>query len=101
MIKPLLLTAAAVSLGAAVACSSPSAKAQNTAAPKAQAKPKLGIRPKGDTEIDVDMTKVSSDELKKVYTYIDEHIDDPAQVLQIPAAALQRRGGLPPHRRQP
>ena len=81
MMKPTLLIVLAAALGAAAACSSPSAKAQNPA-PKAQAKPKLGIRPKGDTEIEPDMTKISSDELKKVYGYIDEHIDDHVENLQ-------------------
>ena len=75
MTKPTLLIVLAAALGAAAACSSPSAKAPNPA-PKAQAKPKLGIRPKGDTEIEPDMTRISSEELKKVYSYIDEHIDD-------------------------
>src|SRR3954467_7011113 len=82
MIKRLLLVAAAVSLGAAVGCSSPSATAQNPGAAKAPAKAKLGIRPAGDTEIQPDMTKISSDELKKVYSYIDEHIDDHVEKLQ-------------------
>ena len=81
MMKPLLLVVAAAAIGVVVGCSSPAAKAQN-AAPKPQAKPKLGIRPKGDTEIEPDMTKISSDELKKVYTYIDEHIDDHVENLQ-------------------
>ena len=81
MMKRTLFVALAAVLGAAAGCSSPSAKAQAPAA-KAQAKPKLGIRPKGDTEIDVDMTKISSDELKKVYSYIDEHIDDHVENLQ-------------------
>jgi acetylornithine deacetylase/succinyl-diaminopimelate desuccinylase-like protein len=81
MMKRTLFVALAAVIGAAAGCSSPSAKAQAPAA-KAQAKPKLGIRPKGDTEIDVDMTKISSDELKKVYSYIDEHIDDHVENLQ-------------------
>src|SRR3981081_2529844 len=82
MNKPILLAALVAALGAAVACSSPSANTQNATASKAQAKPKLGIRPKGDTEIEPDMTKISSDELKKVYSYIDEHIDDHVENLQ-------------------
>jgi acetylornithine deacetylase/succinyl-diaminopimelate desuccinylase-like protein len=82
MIKRLLLVSAAVSLGAVLGCSSPSAKGQNTTAAKAPVKAKLGIRPAGDTEIQPDMTKISSDELKKVYTYIDEHIDDHVENLQ-------------------
>src|SRR5258708_862591 len=81
MMKRVLLIAAAVSLGAAAGCSSPSAKARG-AAPKTQTKPKLGIRPAGDREIAPDMTKISSDELKKVYSYIDEHIDDHVENLE-------------------
>ena len=80
-IKPTLLLVFAAALGAAAGCSSPSATAQNTA-PSAQPKPKLGIRPAGDTEIAPDMTKIASDELKKVYGYIDEHIDDHVENLQ-------------------
>ena len=37
--------------------------------------PSLGIRPNGDTEIQPDITKVQSDELKQIYAYIDTHID--------------------------
>ena len=81
MMNRTLLVALVAALGAAVGCSSPSVKAQNSA-PKAQVKPKLGIRPKGDTEIEPDMTKISSDELKKVYSYIDAHIDDHVENLQ-------------------
>ncbi len=76
-----LLVFAAAAIGIAAGCSSPSAKAQ-TAPPKAQAKPKLGIRPAGDTEIQPDLTKVSSEELKKVYSYIDEHVDEHVENLQ-------------------
>jgi acetylornithine deacetylase/succinyl-diaminopimelate desuccinylase-like protein len=76
-----LLVFAAAAIGIAAGCSSPSARAQ-AAPPKAQAKPKLGIRPAGDTEIQPDLTKVSSDELKKVYSYIDEHVDEHVENLQ-------------------
>src|SRR5476651_1964663 len=82
MTKRMWLVVLAAALGAAAGCSSPSAKAQGASPPKAQAKPKLGIRPKGDTEIEPDMTRISSDELKKVYGYIDEHIDEHVENLQ-------------------
>ncbi|MGE0449562.1 MAG: M20/M25/M40 family metallo-hydrolase [Vicinamibacterales bacterium] len=36
----------------------------------------LGIRPHGDTDIDIDMSKIANDDLKKVFTYIDEHVDE-------------------------
>ena len=57
----------------------PSTKAAAAAAP---AKPKLGIRPNGDTEIQPDLTKIQSEELKKVFAYIDEHIDEHVENLQ-------------------
>src|SRR2546428_13940213 len=55
---------------------------QASAAPVAQSASHLGIRPNGDTEIQPDPSTVTSDELKKVYTYIDEHIDEHVQNLQ-------------------
>src|SRR3989442_13982142 len=63
------------------------------AAPPAAA-PKLGIRPGGDTEIKVDVSKVTSEELKKVYSYRDEHIDgDGAGLLKgIRALSMTKRG---------
>jgi len=53
-------------------------EAPSGAAPAADAAatPKLGIRPHGDEEIQIDMSQIKSDELKKVFSYIDEHIDD-------------------------
>jgi len=65
---------------ALVGCSrTPSTQASAAGAP---AQPKLGIRPHGDTEIQPDLSKISSEELKKVFTYIDDHIDDHVQNLQ-------------------
>ena len=48
----------------------------------AQAKPTLGIRPAGDETVAPDMSKVYSDELKKVYAYIDANIDEHVVNLQ-------------------
>src|ERR1700759_2840523 len=60
-------------------CSKPTP--QPPAAAVAPAKVKLGIRPAGDETIKPDLSLVS-DELKKVYGYIDEHIDDLVEPLQ-------------------
>src|SRR5262245_59074249 len=57
---------------AAIGCSQKQESVQAAAPPAAA--PKLGIRPDGDTEIKIDASKVTSEELKKVYSYIDEHI---------------------------
>jgi acetylornithine deacetylase/succinyl-diaminopimelate desuccinylase-like protein len=52
------------------------------AAPKAAAASKLGIRPDGDTQIKPDLSKIHDEDLKKVFAYIDEHIDDHVESLQ-------------------
>jgi acetylornithine deacetylase/succinyl-diaminopimelate desuccinylase-like protein len=68
---------AAVSSG----CSRDAQPGQVAHAAAPPAKVKLGIRPYGDETIKPDLSKVS-DELKKVYGYIDEHIDDHVENLQ-------------------
>jgi len=71
---------AVVLLLATIGCSrGPSTTAAAAAAP---AQPKLGIRPNGDTEIQPDLGKIQSEDLKKVFAYIDEHIDDHVVRLQ-------------------
>jgi acetylornithine deacetylase/succinyl-diaminopimelate desuccinylase-like protein len=54
----------------------------STSAAGAPTRPKLGIRPAGDTEIQPDMSKITNDDLKKVFKYIDDHIDDHVENLQ-------------------
>src|SRR5438445_6748075 len=54
----------------------------STNASAAPAKQKLGIRPAGDTEIAPDMSKITNEDLKKVFTYIDQHLDDHVENLQ-------------------
>ncbi|HWW84399.1 MAG TPA: M20/M25/M40 family metallo-hydrolase [Vicinamibacterales bacterium] len=76
----LLIASVALSL-IAVGCSRGTVSTTASAAP-ASAQPKLGIRPSGDTEIQIDQSKIASDDLKKVFTYIDQHIDDHVQNLQ-------------------
>src|SRR4051794_23542595 len=68
----------------AVICTGCSRGASTTAAAAAPApaQPKLGIRPAGDTEIQPDLGKIQSEDLKKVFAYIDEHIDDHVVNLQ-------------------
>jgi acetylornithine deacetylase/succinyl-diaminopimelate desuccinylase-like protein len=61
--------------GSACARTDTPAQASETAAPSVAAKPALGIRPNGDTEIQPDLATVSSDELKQVYAHIDANVD--------------------------
>jgi acetylornithine deacetylase/succinyl-diaminopimelate desuccinylase-like protein len=65
----------------ALACSGPPKSAAPDAAAKTPAS-KLGIRPDGDTELKPDLGKINNEELKKVFAYIDEHIDDHVESLQ-------------------
>jgi len=63
-------------------CSDPAEESMEAAPPDstgtavAVAEPKLGIRPHGDTEVEIDMSRIHSDELKEIFAHIDEHIDD-------------------------
>jgi acetylornithine deacetylase/succinyl-diaminopimelate desuccinylase-like protein len=72
---------AVVVLLSAAGCSREASTPAAAAAPPA-AQPKLGIRPNGDTEIQPDLSKIQSEELKKVFAYIDEHIDEHVVNLQ-------------------
>ncbi len=56
----------------------PNQTAQSKTSSSAQ---KLGIRPHGDETIEPDLSK-TPDDLKKVYSYIDEHIDEHVENLQ-------------------
>ena len=69
-------------LGMSVATIGCSRGPSTPAAAGAPAQQKLGIRPNGDTEIQPDPGKIQSEDLKKVFTYIDAHIDDHVQNLQ-------------------
>jgi len=44
--------------------------------------PATGIRPNGDTEISIDMSKIKNPDLPKIYAYIDSHIDEHVRNLQ-------------------
>jgi acetylornithine deacetylase/succinyl-diaminopimelate desuccinylase-like protein len=52
-----------------------------TAAPKTMTVA-LGVRPNGDTEVAPDLSAIESEDLRKVYAYIDEHIDEHVENLQ-------------------
>ena len=42
----------------------------------------LGIRPDGDTESKIDMAQIQNEDLKKVFTHIDSHVDEHVGNLQ-------------------
>ena len=67
-------------LVAVVGCSNEPSTPAAAAAPPPRAK--LGIRPNGDTEIQPDLAKIQSEELERVFAYIDEHVDEHVVNLQ-------------------
>src|SRR3954469_13008935 len=86
-----------VTIGCSRGPSTSAAAAPATPAP-GPAAPKLGIRPNGDTEIQPDLAKIENEDLKRVFTYIDAHIDDHVQNLQkwIPQPSISNSGeGIP------
>ena len=74
-------------------CSAPAGpEAASDAAAKAPVPKPLGIRPAGDETLSPDMTMVKSEDLKKVYAYIDEHgarIRIPADLTAAQASSVQ------------
>ncbi len=56
-------------------------KKESAPVPTTIAKPTLGIRPNGDTTIGPDPAKTTP-EMKKVFDYIDEHIDEHVEAFQ-------------------
>ena len=56
-------------------CGKAPEKSAAAAVPVVEA-PKLGIRPYGDETVKIDMSKVHSEQLKQIFSYIDENIDD-------------------------
>jgi len=52
------------------------AQAGTASSTPASAGARLGIRPDGDTESKIDMSQIHNDDLKKVFGYIDTHVDD-------------------------
>jgi len=68
-----------IALGAALVlttgCSGPQTSRPGQPQEATPAVEKLGIRPNGDTTIQPDTSQVP-DELKAVYQYIDDHIDE-------------------------
>ena len=44
--------------------------------------PATAIRPNGDTEISIDMSKIKNPDLPKIFSYIDAHIDEHVRNLQ-------------------
>jgi acetylornithine deacetylase/succinyl-diaminopimelate desuccinylase-like protein len=54
----------------------------STTTPKSSTEITHKYRPEGDQDVHIDLSKVRSDELKKVYSYIDDHFDGDVERLQ-------------------
>jgi acetylornithine deacetylase/succinyl-diaminopimelate desuccinylase-like protein len=70
---PLVAASVLVALAGCGKAESPPVAAAPASAPAA---PKLGIRPYGDETVKIDMSKIHSGELKKIFAHIDTNIDD-------------------------
>jgi acetylornithine deacetylase/succinyl-diaminopimelate desuccinylase-like protein len=79
--RALSITAGVVGLGVALGLAGCKDKTETKAPPVATTAPKLGIRPYGDETIKIDMSK-EPDDLKKVFKYIDDHIDEHVELFQ-------------------
>jgi acetylornithine deacetylase/succinyl-diaminopimelate desuccinylase-like protein len=66
----------------AAVSSAPSGAAPMAVAAAEMEEPGLGIRSVGDETVEIDMSQIHSQELKEIYTYIDENIDDHVLNLQ-------------------
>jgi acetylornithine deacetylase/succinyl-diaminopimelate desuccinylase-like protein len=79
-------TIASISLALALAAGLTGCGTGNKAAEKSadagSTGPKLGIRPYGDETVKPDMSKIKNPDLKKIYDYIDNHIDEHVVNLQ-------------------
>jgi len=80
--KHLWMAVALVGSVLVASCSKTPESPAATAAPVVPPPAQLGVRPLGDEEVKIDMSRITSDELKKVFTYIDEHVDDHVRNLQ-------------------
>jgi acetylornithine deacetylase/succinyl-diaminopimelate desuccinylase-like protein len=61
-----------------VGCATTSASVKSTSTTTLTHK----YRPEGDQTVHIDLTKVKSEELKKVYSYVDQHFDEHVERLQ-------------------
>jgi acetylornithine deacetylase/succinyl-diaminopimelate desuccinylase-like protein len=54
----------------------PAQEASSPAAMTASTEPALGIRTRGDEELEIDMSRIHNPELREIFDYIDENIDE-------------------------
>src|ERR1700722_8946323 len=82
MKRPHFFFLSALSIGVII-CTASCSKTQVTASASTKATPLThNYRPEGDQTVHIDLTKIKSDELKKVYANIDEHLDEHVERLQ-------------------
>ncbi|PZU07452.1 M20/M25/M40 family metallo-hydrolase [Sphingomonas sp.] len=81
--KSLMWMPLAIGLAASLAgCGKGGGGGNATTASAESTGPKLGIRPYGDETTKIDMSKIKNPDIKKVFDYIDGHIDDHVVNLQ-------------------
>ena len=81
-VRAALLTGSVALLPMAGAIATESMAPGRQVAERGPGAPATGIRPQGDTEISIDMSKIKSPDLPKIFNYIDAHIDEHVRNLQ-------------------
>jgi acetylornithine deacetylase/succinyl-diaminopimelate desuccinylase-like protein len=81
-VRAALLTGSAALVPLTVCAAAQSMAPGRQVAESGPAMPATGIRPQGDTEISIDMTRIKNPDLPKIFNYIDAHIDEHVRNLQ-------------------
>ncbi len=82
LVRATLLTASAVLVSQSISAATQSMAPGRQTVESGPGAPATGIRPLGDTEISIDMSKIKNPDLPKIFAYIDAHIDEHVRNLQ-------------------
>jgi acetylornithine deacetylase/succinyl-diaminopimelate desuccinylase-like protein len=82
LVRATLLTASAVLVSQSISAATQSMAPGRQTVESGPGAPATGIRPLGDTEIAIDMSKIKNPDLPKIFAYIDAHIDEHVRNLQ-------------------
>ena len=82
LVRAALLTGSAALVPLTVFAAAQSMAPGRQVAESGPGAPATGIRPQGDTEISIDMSKIKNPDLPKIFNYIDAHIDAHVRNLQ-------------------
>jgi acetylornithine deacetylase/succinyl-diaminopimelate desuccinylase-like protein len=82
LVRATLLTGSAALAPQSISAATQSMAPGRQTAESGPGAPATGIRPQGDTQISIDMSKIKNPDLPKIFAYIDAHIDEHVRNLQ-------------------